>query len=744
MSSMSGMPSMSMPPGAPQGVYANASLYVGDLLPEVTEALLFDTFNAIGPVASVRVCRDAATRRSLGYAYVNFHRVDDAERALDSMNFQKIPAGKGRPCRIMWSHRDPSLRKSGLGNIFVNHLAKSIDNKQLYDTFSVFGNILSCKVAMNGRRESLGYGFVHYESAESAEQAIARVDGKVIANEKVRVEAFKAKKERGGGQKQFAYTNIFVKNLPPDCPREDMQQLFSKYGEITSAVVSVDKDNKDRAFGFINFSTPEEATAAVEAGSELEYQGRKLYVSRAQKKDEREKELRERFEQIKQERQKKYAGYNLYVKNLSDDVDDARLTQEFSKFGQITSAKVMRDPALKSRGFGFVCFSTPEEATRAVTELNGRMIDGKPLYVALAQRKETRRQQLEAQYAQRQKMMPGGVGGMGGVGALAGLGGNPNPNFPSQAAIQAAAAGLYGQPPNMMSFPPSLPPQAGRFMYGQQGLPGVGPMVNMGVGVGPQGFPRFNPQQAGLMQGGVGVGARGGLQAGQMNGAGLNSMNYQLMQMGGQRQLPMQGQNPLQVQQQQQLLAQQQQQQRPQPGQVPPQQQQRGGPRPSPPQPGAVAGRNGVQPGGVVLGAKPLPPHLLAQQQAAGGAAGGIRYADNVRNRAQPAVPSQTPSPSDAVVMPLPSEPLTVKALAAAPEDMRKQMIGERLFPLIKMQEPQLAGKITGMLLEMDNGELIHLLESHAALNEKISEALQVLQQHPGMEGETGEEETDK
>jgi len=144
------------------------------------------------------------------------------------------------------------------------------------------------------------------------------------------------------------------------------------------------------------------------------------------------------------------------------------------------------------------------------------------------------------------------------------------------------------------------------------------------------------------------------------------------------------------------------------------------------------------------MGGKNLPPHLLGQQAAAS-AAGGIRYADNVRNRAQPAPPNQSPSSSDAVVMPLPSEPLTVKALAAAPEEMRKQMIGERLFPLIKMQEPALAGKITGMLLEMDNGELINLLESHTALNEKISEALQVLQQHPGMEGgETGEEETDK
>merc|ERR1719491_2118944 len=171
-----------------------------------------------------------------------------------------------KPCRIMWSQRDPTLRRSGVGNIFVKNLNESIDNKQLYDTFSLFGNILSCKVVID--RETLkskGYGYVHYETAEAAHAAIEKLDGMLIDGQEVQVGEFMRRNDRPG---QSDWTNCYVKNIPFEWDDAKFFEEFSKFGEVLSATVSM--GTKKRKPSKKSSSPKEEKATVSEEKSETE------------------------------------------------------------------------------------------------------------------------------------------------------------------------------------------------------------------------------------------------------------------------------------------------------------------------------------------------------------------------------------------------------------------------------------------------------------------------------------------
>ncbi|XP_041433627.1 embryonic polyadenylate-binding protein A isoform X3 [Xenopus laevis] len=570
--------------------YPLASLYIGDLHPDVTEAMLYEKFSPAGPIMSIRVCRDIATRRSLSYAYINFQQPADAERALDTMNFEVI---KGRPIRIMWSQRDPGLRKSGVGNVFIKNLDESIDNKALYDTFSAFGNILSCKVVCD-EHGSRGYGFVHFETHEAANRAIQTMNGMLLNDRKVFVGHFKSRREREleYGAKVMEFTNVYIKNFGEDMDDKRLREIFSAFGNTLSVKVMMDDSGRSRGFGFVNYGNHEEAQKAVSEMNGKEVNGRMIYVGRAQKRIERQSELKRKFEQIKQERINRYQGVNLYVKNLDDGIDDDRLRKEFLPYGTITSAKVMTEGG-HSKGFGFVCFSSPEEATKAVTEMNGRIVSTKPLYVALAQRKEERKAILTNQYMQR----------------LATMRAMPGPLL-----------GSFQQPANY--FLSAMPQPPNRTFYSPNPVAPVRPA------------PQWASHQS----------------------------------------------------------------------------------RPPP--------NIGTQTAGARAQVNPSMMRTMPH----------YKYSCGVRN-VQPIVSStHLQQVMEPAVLMQGQEPLTASLLAGAPPQEQKQMLGERIYPVIHEMHPTLAGKITGMLLEIDNSELLHMLESPESLHSKVEEAVAVLQAHQAKE----------
>ncbi|XP_067856295.1 embryonic polyadenylate-binding protein-like isoform X2 [Heptranchias perlo] len=608
--------------------YPISSLYVGDLHHDVTEAMLYEKFSPAGAIMSIRVCRDMVTRRSLGYAYINFQQPADAERALDTMNFEVI---KGRPVRIMWSQRDPSLRKSGVGNIFIKNLDESIDNKALYDTFSAFGNILSCKV-VSDESGSKGYGFVHFETQEAANRAIDTMNGMLLNDRKVFVGHFKSHKEREAefGSKALEYTNIYIKNFGEDMSSTRLREIFNAFGKTLSVRVMTDERGRSRGFGFVNFEKHEEARKAVSEMNGKEINSRAVYVGRAQKKMERQNELKRRFEMMKQERISRYQGVNLYVKNLDDGIDDERLRKEFAPYGTITSAKVMTEGG-HSKGFGFVCFSSPEEATKAVTEMNGRIVSTKPLYVALAQRKEERKAHLTNQYMQR---------------------------LANMRAIPSTLLGSYQHLAHSGYFMPAVPQVQNRSTY--YTTTPVTPIRPTQRWTGqpirpPTPYHHIPPPVRGA--------------APRRITTAISTVRQ------ASTQVPQVPSNTQRV---------------------------------------ATIGTQTAGPRTALSG-----PMVRVLPQ--------YKYTSGVCNTQHSSSALQV---SEATLHVHRQMPLTASMLAAALPQEQKQMLGERLYPLIHGMQPALAGKITGMLLEIDNLELLHILESQESLHSKVEEAVAVLQAH--------------
>ncbi|CAL9157345.1 unnamed protein product [Musa hybrid cultivar] len=537
--------------------FPSTSLYVGDFQASVTETQVYD----LNPV--------------------------NATTALEVLNFMPL---NNKPIRILDSNRDPSMHRNGAANIFVKNLDKAICNGQLFDIFSAFGRIVSCTIAKDASGQSKGYGFVQFEQEEAAQNAINEINGMLLNDKPVFVGPFIRKKERQNSLDKTKFSNVFVKNLSESTTNEDLENIFGEYGKITSAIVMREEDGKSKCFGFVNFENPDDAARAVQELNEQKFDDKEWYVGKALKKSERELALRKSYNQSARNTVDRDQGLNLYLKNLDDSVGDDELKELFSDFGTITSCKIMRNPDGISKGFGFVAFSAPEEANRALEDMKGKMVRGKPLYVAPAQRKEDRRASFQAHFSQ---VRPVAMG----------LGPSVGPRVPM---YPPSAPGLgqqifYGQPP-----PNLIPPQPG-FRFQPQIIPGV------------------QPAEA-----------------------------------------PMPNFLPALVQQRRKMVP---------------------------------------------------KFHVHRYPPGTPGAVGGMLHPNEMGGLPMQDVTMPQPIPIAA----LPS------ALANAPPKQQRLMLGDSLYPLVKQLEPFDTAKVTGMLLEMDQTEVLHLLESPDALRAKVAEAMEIL-----------------
>merc|ERR1719334_20747 len=237
-------------------------------------------------------------------------------------------------------------------NVYVANLPSDFGKDRLYELFSKYGQIVRYKFVTPDETSQPGYGFVQFANRKDAHLAIKNLEGHQFATGEA-IYLSIALRRRSSLSDEL--TNLYVKNLPTTWTNEKLRSVFGAYGQIRQSKVVGD------GIAFVRFEDHEQALNAIgRLDKQMVEQGCKLEVRFATRK------TAANAYRLQQVPQSKSNENNLYIRNLPKNFTQSSLEQLFVTYGKISSAKI------NDNGIAFVRFAHPEDAKRAIQELNGK------------------------------------------------------------------------------------------------------------------------------------------------------------------------------------------------------------------------------------------------------------------------------------------------------------------------------------------------------------------------------------
>lgn len=120
---------------------AKTNLIVNYLPQTMTQEEVKSLFSSIGDVESCKLIRDKVTGQSLGYGFVNYHRTEDADKAVNTFNGLRL---QNKTIKVSFAR--PSSDSIKGANLYVSGLAKSMTQQDLETLFSPYGQIITSRI----------------------------------------------------------------------------------------------------------------------------------------------------------------------------------------------------------------------------------------------------------------------------------------------------------------------------------------------------------------------------------------------------------------------------------------------------------------------------------------------------------------------------------------------------------------------------------------------------------------------
>ncbi|KAK2196633.1 bifunctional RNA recognition motif domain/Nucleotide-binding alpha-beta plait domain superfamily/SF3B4 [Babesia duncani] len=168
---------------------------------------------------------------------------------------------------------------------------------------------------------------------------------------------------------------LYIGNVDTQVDEELLWELFVQVGVVKNVHIPRDKvSGHHQGYAFIEYETEEDADYALRTLNFVKLFSKPLKCNKAAKD-------RGNFE----------IGANLFVGNLDDEVDDRKIHEAFSSFGNVVSAKVVRDTENgEGKTYAFVSYDNFESSDAALAAMNGQFFCNKPIHVSYAYKKDTK------------------------------------------------------------------------------------------------------------------------------------------------------------------------------------------------------------------------------------------------------------------------------------------------------------------------------------------------------------------
>jgi len=324
-------------------------------------------------------------------------------------------------------------------NLIVNYLPQTMTQDDIRSLFASIGELESCKLIRDKTTgQSLGYGFVNYKGTPDATKAINSLNGLRLQNKTIKVSLARPSSESIKG------ANLYISGLPKSMTQLDLENLFSKCGNIITSRILCDPQTDEgeeasindgqpsgesisKGVGFIRFDQRHEAERAIKTlnGTIPEGATEPITVKFANSPSSNKNALpippvaaqyltptrrflgpihhpagRFRFSPLDGGQllpnnlitgnTMNGSGWCIFVYNLAPETEENVLWQLFGPFGAVQNVKVIRDFATqKCKGFGFVTMTNYEEALMAIQSLNGYTLGNRVLQVSFKKHKNT-------------------------------------------------------------------------------------------------------------------------------------------------------------------------------------------------------------------------------------------------------------------------------------------------------------------------------------------------------------------